>query len=380
MYDLTIIGGGPAGCRLAMLLAKDRRVMVVEEHGSAGRPLQCAGLVSPRTVDGVTKKSVLLEIRDFTLHSPGGGRIELHSKEVGGVVIDRSLFDLSLAEKAADLGAEFLFSTKAGEVNVKDGSVIVPCKSERRQRDVESSLLVGADGPRSVVRGAVTRERFKMLYKGAQLEGTLPSGGDGAVEMWIGNRVAPGFFAWKIPAGDAVRIGLCTNADDPPMSLLKSFAKKYFPELKVTDKQSGLIPVGPIGRLAKGRLALLGDAGGQTKPITGGGVFLGKRAAEMLAETVAEEGACPHALSRYERLYSDELGSQISRAWLVRKVINRLSDKKLDRAVEILSEKPVLRILERDGDIDDPAGMSSAILLKAPRLLQFAPTVLRSMG
>lgn len=380
MHDITIIGGGPAGCRLAMLLAKSRNVLVIEEHGTAGRPLQCAGLVSPRTIDPVTKKSALVEIKDFKLHSPGGRTIELHSKKAEGVVIDRSVFDLALADKAADNGAEFIYAAKATDLEEAQDRVTVACRSERRQIGIDSSLLIGADGPRSIVRSRITKKTVDILYRGAQFEGLDASSDDGTVEMWIGNKVAPGFFAWKIPTGDSVRVGLCSSSEAAPMSLLKTFAKTNFPELKVEEKQVGLIPVGPVGKLSKGRLALIGDAGGQTKPITGGGVYLGKRAAEILAESIGELGLTQDALCRYERSYGDEFGSQISRAWLIRKVINRLTDKKMDRVVEIFSEKPALSVLERSGDIDNPAGIASEMLLKAPRLLQFAPVVLRSMG
>jgi len=379
MYDLTIIGGGPAGCRLAMLLAKDLDVIVIEEHERAGIPLQCAGLVSPKTVDSATKKSILLEIKDFVLHTPAGNRLELHSKGSKGVVIDRRKYDAALADKAADLGAEFIYNARATGVKERDGSVVVACRSDRHMKEMESSLMIGADGPRSIVRSGVTKKDFEILYRGAQFEGTDPSGSDGSVEMWIGNKTAPGFFAWKIPTGDAVRIGLCTKSDDSPISLLKNFTRKHFPDIDITGKQAGLIPVGPIGKLSKGRLALMGDAGGQTKPITGGGVFLGKRASEILAGSIDDAGVCPDALSLYERLYRDEFESQISRAWLVRKIINRLSDRKLEKAVEILSDEDIMRILERSGDIDDPTGLASALIPKAPRLLQFAPAVLRSL-
>jgi digeranylgeranylglycerophospholipid reductase len=362
-----------------MSLAKNHRVVVIEEHERAGMPLQCAGLVSSRTVDGVTKRSALLDVEDFVLHTPAGNRLELHAKEPKGVVIDRRIYDAALADKAADLGAEFLYNTRAAGVREGEGSVLASCKSERRTKEIESSLLVGADGPMSVVRSSVTKKSFDILYRGAQFEGADASGRDRTVEMWIGNKTAPGFFAWKIPAGDTVRIGLCTKSDDSPMSLLKNFAKKYFPDLKIADKQAGLIPVGPIGKLSNGRLALMGDAGGQTKPITGGGVFLGKRAAEILAESIDDAGVRSDALSLYERLYRNEFESQISRAWLVRKIINRLSDKKLEKAVEILSDNTIRRILERSGDIDDPTGLASALIPKAPRLLQFAPAVLRSL-
>ena len=362
-----------------MLLSKDLEVSVVEEHATVGRPLQCAGLVSPQTIDGVTKDSVLRVIKDFILHSPGGERIELHARDPKGVVIDRRLFDAALAGRALDLGAQFRLNSRISRIKASGEAVTLSCKSDRRSIEVKSLLVVGADGPKSIVRSHVTKKPFDIMYRGAQIEGSDRSNDDDVVEMWIGNKIAPGFFAWKIPAGGSVRIGLCTSSDDPPVSLLKTFVKRNFPNLKVADKQSGLIPVGQIGKLVAGRLALIGDAGGQTKPITGGGVFLGKRASELLAEAVIVRGACSEALSAYEKLYCDEFSTEISRAWLVRKVINRLSDRKLDKAVRILADEKIVRIFEEAGDIDNPAGISSAILKKMPKLLQFAPTLLRSL-
>ena len=379
MKDLTIVGGGPAGSRLAILLSKEREIAVIEEHARSGTPLQCAGLVSPRTIDSVTRKSVLIEAKDFILHSPSGSKIELHAKEPKGAIIDRSLFDLSLAERAADLGAEFNYGTRATEVAVTNEKVMVRCKSDVGTEEIESSLLIGADGPRSVVRDSVTEKTHAILYKGAQFEGSDPSSSDPTVEMWIGNKVAPGFFVWKIPTGDTIRVGLCTMSGDSPMTLLKTFVNSNFPGLKVTDKQSGLIPVGPIGKLSRGRLALVGDAGGQIKPITGGGLFLGKRAAELLAEAVIESGATPKATAAYEKSYSSEFGTEISRAWMLRKLMNKLSDRKLDKAVEMLSDPKIMQILQELGDIDAPGEMASAVLKRTPRLIGFAPTLLRNL-
>lgn len=379
MRDIAIVGGGPAGCRLAMLLAKNRDVLLIEEHDLIGEPVQCSGLVSPRAICDVTRSSVIYEIKDFILNSPAGYEIKLRAEEYKGVVIDRKKFDQSLAQNATDQGSEILLSSRVLQAEQHEKFVRLTCNSEGKKKRIEVQLVIGADGPKSIIRQNVTKEPFEMLYKGAQLEGALRGNENNIVEMWIGTKIAPGFFAWKIPTMNGIRIGLCTSSDDSPMQLLKRFSSKKFPELQIMSKQSGLIPVGPISKLVNGRFGLLGDAGGQTKPLTGGGLYLGKQGAELLAASISQRGLLPSALKLYEERYREKFGGEISRAWLLRKIINRLSDSKLDKAVQLLSDEQMVRLLEKSGDIDYPSALSSIILRKAPKLLQFAPELLKSM-
>jgi len=379
MKDVIIIGAGPAGNRLAKLIAGTCDVVLLEEHERIGEPVQCAGLVSPRCIDDTTRGSVLCQIRDFMLHSPSGEKLELHAKEPKGVVIDRARYDSSLAEAAVGNGAELLTRTRAMNLSVSGESVRVGARSGDAVREFDGKLIVGADGPKSFVRRYALFDEFDMLYYGAQATGTLKDDRNPtAVEMYLGSNLAPGFFAWKIPAGDRVRIGLCSSKEGTPINLLDAFLKSRFPNFKQETRQAGLIPMGALGGLSKGRVILIGDAAGQTKPLTGGGVYLGKMAAEMLAESVHAEGPSIAAGELYEKMFKTEFGRELSRAWRLRRVMNEMSDEKLDKAVELLADERILSMLEEAGDIDYPANLSAAVLRKAPQLLQFFPELLRS--
>jgi len=379
MQDVIVVGAGPAGSRLAMLIAGDCDVLLLEEHDRVGEPAQCAGLVSPRCIDDVTRGSVLCNIRDFVLHSPSGKRLVLHSREPKGVVIDRTKYDSLLAEAAVRNGAAFRARTRVIGLGGAGESVRVTARSNDISMDFDGKLIVGADGPKSVVRRSAMFEEFDMLYHGVQATGTLKGDeNENAVEMFLGNGFAPGFFAWKIPAGDYVRIGLCSREEGTPFRLLESFLKSRFPGFREETRQAGIIPMGALGELSKGRVVLIGDAAGQTKPLTGGGIYLGKVAAEMLAESIKAEGPCIAAAELYEKMFKMEFGRELSRAWRLRRVINEMSDDKLDKAVELLSDEKIVSMLEEAGDIDYPANLSVAVLRKMPQLLQFFPELLRS--
>jgi len=379
IWDMAIVGAGPAGSRLASLLAKDMDIILLEEHESIGEPVQCGGLVSPKAVCEITRGSVICEIRDFTLHSPAGNRIDLHSESPRGIVIDRRLYDRSLAEAANDKGAKLLLGMRVANAKKTEEHIELKCKSAGDSRTIMAKLVVGADGPKSTIRKFMGAKPFELHYRGAQMIGRLDSEISGNVEMWIGNEVAPGFFAWKIPSEDSVRIGLSTISEESPMSYLKRFCRREFPDFDVTSKHSGQIPIGPLGPLSRGRVCLIGDAAGQTKPLTGGGVYLGKRAAELLAISVIKKGPNDEALMLYDERFRDEFEHDLSRAWLLRKIINSMSDSKLEKAIKLLSQPDIIEIMERSGDIDAPLALSPAILKRTPKLLQFAPNLLKGL-
>lgn len=379
MKDLVIVGGGPAGCRLAMLLSNSYDVVVVEEHERIGEPIQCAGLVSPRCLDDVTRSSMVCEIRDFVLHSPSGKRLSLHSKEPRGIVIDRAKHDLLLAEAAQARGAEILTGSRADSVKVSGESVRVSVRVGGTCKEIQAQLVVGADGPKSLVRRSMGVGGFDLLYFGAQAIGRLKQDeNECAVEMFLGRGIAPDFFVWKIPASETVRIGLCSSKEGTPFELLEKFLRSRFSKFEPSSRQAGLIPVGSLGDLSKGRAILIGDAACQTKPITGGGVYLGKAAAEMLAKAIIAEGPSIAAGELYDRMFRTEFGRELSNAWRLRRVLNEMSDDKLDKAIEIISDEKIRSVLETAGDIDYPANLSTLILRKMPQLLQFFPELVRS--
>lgn len=381
--EVLVVGGGPSGSAAARLLAENHDVVILEEHPIPGEPLQCAGLVTRRGIPEFAKGSVLGDIKGARLHSPLGFTLTLEAHSTRACVIDRSQFDKMMFHDAIDRGAVPRVGTSVRNLVNRQNDVLSEVRTERKTEHLSAEIVVGADGYKSVCRRAVQLSPPKHMLKGIQVDLKGVSIDSDFVELYFGRNVAPGFFAWAIPAEDLTRVGLCTwDTELAPATYLKKFlTRPEFSNARRVSLASGKIPIGPGRTAVRGRIALVGDAACHAKPLSGGGVYTGIRGGELCAQVVDEflRESGRRDLRAYDSLWKDEFGRELSRAFRVRKVFLNLTDKKLDKALRIFAEPDVHRLLEQHGDIDYPASLSSAVLKLAPKLAQFSPQIIESL-
>jgi len=205
--DVAIVGGGPAGCFTGIGLAeRGFKVVIVEEHGEIGNPECCTGILG---VGGLAElgikpgKWVLGKLRGAILHTPSNESIELTRKRIEAFVIDRAEFDRSLARRAAEAGVAFLLKHRCVGLTFK-GSPLVRLKGEK-ETQIRARVLVGADGPTSIVArkaGLITSNKY---IRCAQVE-TIAKAKEDIAEVFLGNKFSPGFFGWLVKAGDVCRV------------------------------------------------------------------------------------------------------------------------------------------------------------------------------
>ncbi len=325
MYDFVVVGVGPAGARFARQAAAAGHDVLALEKGEVGTPLACSGHVSTDVWEYVPAdaKETLLQNRirgaRFHVGGPDSRAYRFYRHEEVSNVIDRVELDRTLADAAREAGADVREGHTVTGIESHDDHVSVTASlaatatdEDRIQRTFQARLVAGADGPTSRIRRAAG-----LPEPGERLHGVLAFDDEPDDESFVDvHLTAPRFFAWRIPRGDAgVEYGLAASPDASVPALFEKLTRAYDVD---TDRFcSGAIPIGPPERTTADRVFLLGDAAGQTKPFTGGGILYGMTAADIAADVI--DPADPSTLSTYENAWREELGSDIRLGHLIRR-------------------------------------------------------------
>jgi geranylgeranyl reductase family protein len=375
--DVLVVGGGPVGCTAAASMAADLDVKVVEEHPRIGEPVQCAGLVTPRVVEMVSAQdTVLNRIDGALLHFPGGRTLTLQGDEVKALVVDRGAFDRRCCDLAVKAGAEVITSQPCVTVERTFEGFIGSTSEEIRSR-----ALLAADGYRSNVAKRLDMGTSREIVRGIEVDLRLKMEDQRKVQVFLGRKVAPGFFAWAIPCGDLTRVGLCASPGNgtPQRYLNDLLERQHWSQADKVRTYSGIIPLGHLERTFTQGALLAGDAAGMAKPLSGGGLYTGMTAGTLAADTLKEaferDDLSAEFLSRYERRWQEAFGSELRNSYRVRNLFVRMSDRDLDRMGARLDTDKVRNVLA-EGDIDFPTALAPRVLKACPSLLAVAPLLL----
>jgi len=357
VHDVIIIGGGPIGSRTAFRLAEmNHSVLVLERNTTIGQKLSCTGILGAECMRRFNIKGVTLgEARSAKIFAPSGNMLRLYRPETQAAIIDRPSFDLKLAEKAMETGAEYLLDTSVAHIEVTPKGVQVFDGKSGKVYYAKAAVI--ATGHASLPQGNHGITKPLDFVMGAQAE--LPTAKSlDELEVYLGSSVAPGFFGWLVPTTEGkARVGLLARSDIKKHieALISKLAESGKIEPSSEEIHFGTIPLNPPEHTYAERVLAVGDTAGQTKPTTGGGVYYGLLAADIAAEilqkAICKDNFSPYCLADYDKKWRKLLGREITTSYWARKFYERLSDDKIDRIFNRLKTGGLEQTLQDSEDI-----------------------------
>ena len=341
-YDVVIAGGSISGLMSAREIAKKgHSVLVLEEGFEIGTPDHCGGLVSKSGLDELgiepTQKTFDSTINSALIYAPSGKSIEINSKKQKVIVVNRRELDKQVALQAEQSGAEirvktgFKEKTKRG-IKTTDG-------------EIDCKILVDCRG----VSALINNKRDGILLS-AQYEIYANWIKDGQVEVYFDNVKYPGFFAWIIPSGNGVgKVGIAgreINVSNAMEQFLKnkgnySTIRKIFAPIWIK---------GPIKNFISENIVIAGDAAGQSKPTTAGGIYSCGLGGLFAGNAIAEylESNERSQLKKYQKNWRDRFGKEFEKQSLARKILERVDNKTIDVVFDSITPEITNEISNKD--------------------------------
>ena len=357
-FDVCIVGASIAGNYLTYLLSKSNiRIAVIEIHKEIGLPFQCAGIISQKLskLIELPKEIVLNRVNIAKIVGPSGNFIKLSGNE-RPYVIDRIKLDRLFYNKVKDnpnITYYLVEKYKSFEYHIDDGKKYLLIETSKRK--LITKILIGCDGPLSLV-GEQLNAKNVVLYA-SQIR-IKANNNEYEAAMYF-NPQWKQLFGWIVPEGNTVyRIGIASAKD-----VNKCF-KRFLNELNVDinkriDQQGGIIPYGIMNKLAFDNILLLGDAAGQVKATTGGGIIMLLTAAKYASNCVnlcLKYGNFSKRFIKkyYEKPCSQTIGRELRLHFLIRLILENFREKDFETFFKLIKENKIEHLVSFYGDMDFP--------------------------
>ena len=359
MYDVAVIGAGPSGSLCSMLTARaGLSTLLLEEHEAPGQFINCTGIIGAEAFRrlNLPTEPILSSSEGITFYAPSWQSFRYDPGQPLAHVVSRLQFDQTLAEWAQTEGATLRTGYHARLLRVDSDAV------ELRQREddpepVRARSVVIATGFGSNLPQQAGLAGPREIVYGAQAEVEMDNLRD--VEIYLGRAVAPEAFAWVVPLQPGIaRVGLVAAKEAPVYFRKLLQHPSIAPRIRTAQPKMLLspVPTEPIERSYTDRVLVVGEAAGQVKTTTQGGIYYGMLCAAMAAETLREaaqsDNFSAEALAPYEQAWTRAISQELKMGLSLRQLFARLSDNQIDALVELGTRDDIISLVKRLAQFD----------------------------
>jgi geranylgeranyl reductase family protein len=374
-HDVIIVGGGPSGLNAARFLAQEGlSVGVLEKKKEIGNHIICTGIVGQKAFQefDLLKDSIRTEINKVKMMSPFSSCLTYEHPFPFAYAVDRERFDRYLGRSAQSQGAEIRLENEVVDISTNQDFVEVAAV-ERGEKQVRyrAHVAVIATGINYRLHKKLGLGCPRQFLNGVQAE--LDINGVECTHVFLGRDVAAGAFAWLVPIkNESIRIGLMT--DKNPEEQFLRLIKKLYPE-KVLDLDKSRIQFKAIAQgLVSGtygdRVLAVGEAAGQVKTTTGGGIYFGLLCSEIATRVLMKgfkKGSfSTPLLAEYEKLWKKAIQKEIQIGYYARKICSKMSDKQIEKMFQIALSDGVIPLIREKGNFDLHSELILILLRRMP--------------
>ena len=336
MQDVIVVGAGPAGNNAALSLAsKGYGVTVIDSRENIGDKL-CTGLVGEECFrrHPIDPALVYREINAASVIAPSGEVVRFETPLPVARVVNRVAYVSSFADRAREAGAEYLLGRRVVDleqhkdwisVTTDDGSIKARTLVLAAGFGSQLNRQLGLGEPSDYVVGIQALVRTENIDE---------------IEVYLGRDIAPGFFAWLVPTEPGIALaGLLVRKNAPEKFV--SFISAREAEGKITETVNKPvcwgIPLRPLRKTYTDRVLVVGDAAGQVKPTTGGGIFYSLLASEVasgaLHQALSEDKLSANHLGVYQKEWKNLLSTELEVGYSARRMFEYLGDSHISSLI-----------------------------------------------
>jgi flavin-dependent dehydrogenase len=283
-------------------------------------------LPAPRTIlHSINKAKIVSYSKDF----------EISTQNDKLVVLDRREFDKQLAFQSQKFGSSII--TKSLVLSVNYDSIEKRFKIKSNNGIFFSDFFVDARGISSLIKN----QNKNGILQSAQYEVYADWISPESIIVKFDTEKYPHFFAWVIPiAQGKAKIGVAGSKINT-VQTLESFISSFGPKFSTIRKIYAPIWVGgPLKDFVKDYSLIVGDAAGQTKPTTAGGIFSCGMGGILAGKSISifKKTNNKKDLNEYEKTWYSIFGKEFQQMLFFRKIIERLDNKSLDEIFSLVSD------------------------------------------
>jgi menaquinone-9 beta-reductase len=290
MFDVAIVGGGPAGSSCAAFCSLARLRTLLLEREKFPREKVCGDCLNPSCWPVLERLALTDRVRALphsklgsVAFAPIDGKeviLDLPSGADCEISMKRSLFDNLLLSRARDLDTDVHEQTTVSDLSKNDHWKIETASGEFFQ----ARILVGADGRNSTV-ARLCNLLPRLERERVALQAHVPRPAD--FEDRIVLQFLPEGYSGQAPVNET-QLNLCLVGTPPTISTLRKWAERHF-DLPANQSWRTITPLtrSPVPAGHK-NLFFIGDAARVVEPFTGEGIYYALRSGELAANAIGK--------------------------------------------------------------------------------------------